>query len=319
MAAEPTAPANGYPLVTIGIPTYNRAHDTLPMALAAAVAQTYPNLEIVVSDNCSEDNTCEVVAGFKDRRINYVRHPKNIGANNNFNACVEHARGTYLLLLHDDDLIDPDYVSACMERAQYREDVGIIVSGMRAIDGDGNTRWEKVSDVEGAEFVDLIDAWFTNKTTMFCCNTLINTEVLREVGGFGSKHQLFQDVLAHVQVAARLGFVDEPTIRASFRDHDQSRGSVARISAWCEDSQDLLETIRSLVPAQHAEDIYARGQRFFCRMNYGRVVAANAGRFEKLRLYREVSNTFGHAESMWRYMWQKELRPWLRSLRGRQA
>ena len=305
------------PLVTIGIPTYNRAHDTLPQALASAVAQTYPNLEIVVSDNCSEDNTCEVVAGFKDERVRYIRHPENIGANNNFNACVEHARGDYLLLLHDDDLIDENIIAASMEAAGHHTDVGIIVNGMRAIDGDGNTRWVKRSKIEGENFVDLIRAWFDRDTTMYCCNTLMHTETLREVGGFDSKHHLFQDVLAHVQVAAKRGFCQVPGVLATFRDHDESRGAVARISAWSEDSRDLLETIRSLCPPEHADEIYLAGQRFFCRMNYSRVLAAKPNPTEKLKLLAEVADMFGDAESKWRYMWQKELRPAIRGRRRR--
>jgi len=302
-----------YPLVTIGIPTYNRAADTLPEALSSALAQTYPNLEIVVSDNCSTDNTTEVVTAFNDPRIRYIRHEENIGANNNFNACIEHAQGTYLLLLHDDDFIEPELITSCLERANHATDVGIIISGMRAIDGEGQMLWEKQCRVEGSEFVDLVDAWFNNQATMFCCNTLINTKVLRQTGSFGSKHDLFQDVLAHIRVAAQSGFLVAPGVHACFRDHDNSRGAVARINAWCEDSSDLLNTIKSLAPEEHKSRLYQSGLRFFCRMNYS-YVAALPGVRGKLKAYREVATHFESAEPMWPYIWQKDLRPRLRSL-----
>ena len=311
-ANEPT-----YPLVTIGIPTYNRADDTLPKALASALAQTYPNLEIVISDNCSDDNTAEIVAGFNDPRIRYIRHDENIGANNNFNACVEHAKGTYLLLLHDDDFIEPELVASCMQRTDGQTDIGIIISGMRAIDGEGQTLWEKHCKVDGAEFIDLIDAWFANQATMFCCNTLIHTQTLREADSFGSKHDLFQDVLAHIKVAAKKGFRVAPGIHACFRDHDNSRGAVARITAWCEDSSDLLQTIAELAPLEHRERITQTGLRFFCRMNYS-YVAALPGIRGKLSAYREVAGHFHSAEPMWPYIWQKDLRPAIRRLLKRQ-
>jgi len=67
----------------------------------------YPDLEILVSDNCSTDDTERVVRSFGDPRVRYVRHPENIGANNNFNYCIKEARGVYFLLFHDDDMIDP--------------------------------------------------------------------------------------------------------------------------------------------------------------------------------------------------------------------
>lgn len=83
-----------YPLVTIGIPTYNRADGYLKGAIQSALDQTYPNLEIFISDNCSSDNTGLLVKSFADPRIRYHRHDVNIGGNNNFNYCVEKARGS---------------------------------------------------------------------------------------------------------------------------------------------------------------------------------------------------------------------------------
>ena len=88
--------------VTIAIPTYNRADRFLRSAIECALNQTWDDLEIIVSDNCSTDNTTEVVQSYADARLNYVRQSKNIGANGNFNYCIENAKGTYFLLFHDD-------------------------------------------------------------------------------------------------------------------------------------------------------------------------------------------------------------------------
>ena len=60
-----------YPLVTIAIPTYNRADAYLGEAIQSAINQTYPNLEIIISDNCSSDYTGLLVESFKDPRIQY--------------------------------------------------------------------------------------------------------------------------------------------------------------------------------------------------------------------------------------------------------
>ena len=91
------------PKVTIAIPTYNRADDYLKQTLKSALNQTYENIEIIVSDNCSTDNTEAVVNSFNDSRIRYFRQQENIGANNNFNFCLKQAKGEYFLLLLDDD------------------------------------------------------------------------------------------------------------------------------------------------------------------------------------------------------------------------
>ena len=125
------------PLVTIGIPTYNRANKTLPSTINSAVNQDYLNIEIIVSDNCSNDNTEEIVRSFNDKRIKYIKQKINIGSNNNHNACLNAAKGDYFLLLHDDDLIDADFVSTCLRAAQYSKDFGFIRTGARMIGQDG--------------------------------------------------------------------------------------------------------------------------------------------------------------------------------------
>jgi glycosyltransferase involved in cell wall biosynthesis len=102
------------PRVTIGIPTFNRAA-SLARALASCVAQTYPNLEIVVSDNASEDDTagrCDAWAA-QDDRIVVIRQPRNIGRERNFGAVLAAATGEYFMWLSDDDWLDEDYVAAC--------------------------------------------------------------------------------------------------------------------------------------------------------------------------------------------------------------
>ena len=125
--------------VTIGLPTYNRANRFLVPALECALAQDWDNLEIIVSDNCSTDNTSEIVDSYTDPRLRYVRQKENIGANNNFNFCVSRKRREPIsLLFPDDDIIDPDLVSSCMEAAAGVTDYGVIRTGTRLIDGDGN-------------------------------------------------------------------------------------------------------------------------------------------------------------------------------------
>ena len=77
------------PLVTIAIPTQNSADKYLINAISSAAAQTYENLEIIVADNCSTDNTSQVIKNYNDERLQYIRHDKNLGPNGNFNFCLQ--------------------------------------------------------------------------------------------------------------------------------------------------------------------------------------------------------------------------------------
>src|SRR5688572_24537959 len=125
------------PLVTIAIPTFNRADAYLPATLAAASGQSYANLDILVADNASVDDTAQVVSSFRDPRIRYHRHPSNVGAAANWNFCVEQGRGQYFLMLMDDDLIDHDFVETCIKRVADKPQAGLIRTGTRVVDGHG--------------------------------------------------------------------------------------------------------------------------------------------------------------------------------------
>src|SRR5438874_2520603 len=91
------------PLFTIGIPTFNRA-SLLPGAIRSALSQSHTQLEVIVSDNASNDSTAEVVRQFGDR-VRYARNDTNVGPLANFCRLVELARGEYFSWLQDDDCI----------------------------------------------------------------------------------------------------------------------------------------------------------------------------------------------------------------------
>ncbi len=92
-------------LLSICIPTYNRAN-RLEHALKSVISNTFNNIEVIVSDNSSNNNTSEIVEKFKDTRIRYNKNETNIGANFNIIHTVEIARGDYILFLSDEDLIN---------------------------------------------------------------------------------------------------------------------------------------------------------------------------------------------------------------------
>ncbi len=100
------------PKVSIGMPTYNRPRE-LRHALTAIVEQTYPNLEIIISDNASPGDEVEkVVHEFmaRDGRIQYYRQAENYGPEHNFQFVLDKATGNYFMWASDDDLREPGFV-----------------------------------------------------------------------------------------------------------------------------------------------------------------------------------------------------------------
>jgi glycosyltransferase involved in cell wall biosynthesis len=103
------------PLVTIGIPTYNRV-DLLERSIKSALEQDYRPIEILISDNASTDQTQILCVEYaeKYKAIKYVRQISNIGPTSNFDFVLHSAHGEYFMWLGDDDWIDPGYINTCM-------------------------------------------------------------------------------------------------------------------------------------------------------------------------------------------------------------
>ena len=116
------------PLVTIVIPTRNHAR-FLPESIGSAIAQTYRNLEILVLDNASTDDTTNVVISItgQDNRVRYIRNETDIGLARNFNRGIFLASGDYINILCADDLLEPSFIRKMMEA--FRENPSVALAG----------------------------------------------------------------------------------------------------------------------------------------------------------------------------------------------
>ena len=125
------------PSVTIGLPTHNREH-LLRRAIDSALAQTYAPIELVISDNASTDGTealCRSMAA-RDPRIRYLRHDRDLGPTANFNHLFGACSGDYVLLLADDDWLDPNYVTACLQVLRADDSVALAAGQPRYMRDD---------------------------------------------------------------------------------------------------------------------------------------------------------------------------------------
>lgn len=117
---------NNPPLLTIAIPTWNRAA-YLKMnldQLAPQLMEVAHPVEILISDNCSTDESPDVVAGFMQRgmALRYIRNVENIGSDGNIAQCFNEAAGRYVLILGDDDLLVDGtlrWLAECLSRQEF--------------------------------------------------------------------------------------------------------------------------------------------------------------------------------------------------------
>lgn len=122
-------------LVSILIPVYNR-ESIIDQTIQSALDQTYDNIEIVIVDNASSDNTWKIIQAFssKDHRIRVFRNESNIGPVRNWLRCVEEAKGKYGKILWSDDLIAPDFIGKTLPF--FTEEVGFVYTGANIFTGE---------------------------------------------------------------------------------------------------------------------------------------------------------------------------------------
>ncbi len=113
-------------LVSIIIPTYNRAN-LVQRAIKSVLTQTYKNIEIIVVDDGSEDNTEEIVREFNDERIKYIRNKENKGVAASRNIGLKFSKGKYITFLDSDDEFLPEKIEKQVEFLKQREELDFVV------------------------------------------------------------------------------------------------------------------------------------------------------------------------------------------------
>lgn len=125
------------PKVSVGMPAYN-AERHLQGALDSILGQTFGDLELIISDNASTDSTEDICREYvsKDPRVRYHRHPKNLGASENYNTVFRRASGIYFKWASSNDLCDPEFLEACVQVLDHRPDVVLSYPRTRLLKGD---------------------------------------------------------------------------------------------------------------------------------------------------------------------------------------
>lgn len=102
---------NKDPKVSIVLVTYNRANE-LKEAIQQVLKQTYENIELLIGDDCSTDNTQEIIKSFNSSKIKNIRHEKNLGFFENWQTTLKYVEGEYFIpiICDDDRLVDFDFV-----------------------------------------------------------------------------------------------------------------------------------------------------------------------------------------------------------------
>ncbi len=145
------------PLVSVCIPLYNGG-PYIREAIESVLAQTLNDWELIITDDGSTDGSSEVAASYSDPRIRYLPNPERLGAEGNWNRCVNEGRGIYRKLLCHDDRLHPDCLArqVAVFEQPGNESVSLVTSSRRIISPSGKTiltrRWKRSDQqIEGRQ------------------------------------------------------------------------------------------------------------------------------------------------------------------------
>ena len=241
------------PKATVAIPTLNRA-GYLRIALGSALAQTYPNLEVIVSDNASSDHTPTLLAQTADPRLCVLRQTNVISMFENWNACLEAASGKYFLLLSDDDVLEPkaiEWMVTAFEESERRgRPVAFVYCRGKMIDAHGSTLSisPKAQPLESSE--ELILGFLDGRRSLWPCTVIFRREDLSP--GYDTGFPLAADAVQCIRALSVYGqarFLN--TKLAQYRTHYNTTATT-HVSIWRNENNALGEfVIRQMKASGH--------------------------------------------------------------------
>ncbi|MHC5752547.1 MAG: glycosyltransferase [Nostoc sp.] len=253
------------PLVSICIPTYN-GEVFIAESIASVLWQTYPNIEIILSDDNSTDRTVEIAKSLENKssfEFLILEHAQ-YGLSQNWNFCISQAKGKYIKFLFQDDLLEPTAIEEMVNLAEQDEEIGLVFSPRTIFNNTGDTNYDS-NFLMHHEAKDVHKAWSILKPIQSGqellqdpnildnpinkigepSTVLIRKDVFEKVGLFNSEFCQLVDLEMWLRIMSqyKIGFIDK--VLSHFRIHpqQQTRRNVALKDAILLDYQKLFQII----------------------------------------------------------------------------
>ncbi len=196
------------PLVSVIIPTYNRAH-LIKRSIKSVLNQTYQNLEIIVVDDGSTDDTKEIIESFNENRIKYIQHKQNKGAAAARNTGIKCSKADFIAFQDSDD----EWLSEKLEKeidafGDSTVNVGVVYSGLWYIKNNEKKYVPhlQIAKKEGNVHNELLAGNFVSGLTV------IRKTCFEKVGLFNESLPSLEDWELYIRISKHFcfKFIDEP-------------------------------------------------------------------------------------------------------------
>lgn len=256
------------PLVSVIIPTYNHAQ-YLAKAIRSVLDQSYANLEVIIVDNFSEDETDKVVASFSDKRITYLKINNNGVVAVSRNAGIKSAKGSWIAFLDSDDWWVRDKLRICIKNAM--ENVDVIYHDLEIV--GVNFYWFQSRVTKGRQLnrpalFDLL----SRGNALANSSVLVRKKLLQRLGGINEDSKMVgcEDFNTWLRIAKITeNFLYIPITLGFYLFHDNNLSHKDMRLPWEYAVRDFIDILPDCDLARvRSQFIYGTGRRAYLDRNY---------------------------------------------------
>ncbi len=212
-----------FPLVSVIIASYNHA-PYIEASIRSVVAQTYPNVELLVIDDGSSDDSVEIISRLQSEYGFTFHAQENMGLSRTLNAAIARSRGEFIVPFGSDDIMYPQRLAVQVDYLRDKPEVGICAANIEFIDGDGSRLPDKEQKQRNLPFrrLGFDDLFLDRKPGPQAATLMFRKEALEAVGGFNPDIRL-EDVYICLSILKVGYFIDIlPDVLADYRKHESN-------------------------------------------------------------------------------------------------
>lgn len=190
-------------LVSVCIPMYNN-ENVIERTLQSILNQTYKNIEIIIVDDCSKDQSVEKVKNFDDSRIHLFLNNENLGMSGNWNKCVSLANGKYIKFICADDILEADCLEKEYTYINQNDQIVMTINDSKLINTKDKAvgifpRYHKKGIMDGKKLARkalIISNFFGMPSAV-----MFRKNIFEQVGGFDSAYHYILDYDLWIRIA----------------------------------------------------------------------------------------------------------------------
>ncbi|MEJ6981964.1 glycosyltransferase [Pedobacter sp. P351] len=232
------------PLWSVIIPTFN-CSQYLKETIESVLMQDpgVENMEIWVVDDCSQENPKHIVDDLGKGRINFYRQERNVGQLNNFNTCLNLAKGKIIHLLHGDDFVHAGFYES-LKTIVSNNNIGAGFTGHYKVNQTGAVLNSSQALATSPGVIEDFLALILKKQVIETPSIVVKREVYEKLGAFNKDLSWVEDWEMWVRIACKFKFYYEPAHLASYRVHDSSNTADSIITGrFIEDAAKAIKVI----------------------------------------------------------------------------